>query len=154
MCIIGVSHRKTHFWSITNFFPVLNTINTKLDAKNIATILRHCEAKVFFVDYEYVEKAGKVVELLMAENTMQMPLVVVIDDGKNISVTRQFGWSSCKRWLEHSAGLVEPGQCVIGGDFVDALEIFRQANLSSIGKKLVRDQKCVFLCEIPIIIMV
>nr|GME03229.1 butyrate--CoA ligase AAE11, peroxisomal-like [Ipomoea batatas] len=80
MGIIGVSHRKTHFWSITNFFPVLNTINTRLDAKNIATILRHCEAKVFFVVYEYVEKARKAVELLMAENTMQMPLVVVIDN--------------------------------------------------------------------------
>nr|GMC65978.1 butyrate--CoA ligase AAE11, peroxisomal-like [Ipomoea batatas] len=59
---------------------VLNTINTRLDAKNIATILRHSEAKVFFVDYEYVEKAGKAVELLMAENTTQIPLVVVIDD--------------------------------------------------------------------------
>nr|GMD40802.1 butyrate--CoA ligase AAE11, peroxisomal-like [Ipomoea batatas] len=37
-----------------------------LDAKNLATILRHCEVKVFFVDYECVEKAGKAVELLMA----------------------------------------------------------------------------------------
>lgn len=30
---------------------VLNTINTRLDAKNVAAILRHSEAKVFFVDY-------------------------------------------------------------------------------------------------------
>nr|GLL45119.1 putative late blight resistance protein homolog R1A-4 [Ipomoea trifida] len=47
----------------------------RLDAKNIATILRHCEVKVFFVDYEYVEKAGKAVELLMAENTAHYGVV-------------------------------------------------------------------------------
>ncbi|KAF7815247.1 butyrate--CoA ligase AAE11, peroxisomal-like [Senna tora] len=33
---------------------VLNTINTCLDPNNIATILKHSEAKVFFVDYEYI----------------------------------------------------------------------------------------------------
>nr|GLL25618.1 butyrate--CoA ligase AAE11, peroxisomal-like [Ipomoea trifida] len=81
MGIIGISHRKIHFWSlITNFFPVLNTIDTNLDAKNIATILRYCEAKVFFVDYEYVKKAMKAVELLMVENTTQMSMVVMIKD--------------------------------------------------------------------------
>nr|GLL40046.1 butyrate--CoA ligase AAE11, peroxisomal-like [Ipomoea trifida] len=49
--------------------------NESLDAKNIATILRHCEVKVFFVDYDYVEKAGKAVELLMAENTTHYGVV-------------------------------------------------------------------------------
>uniref|UniRef100_R7WAD0 4-coumarate--CoA ligase n=1 Tax=Aegilops tauschii TaxID=37682 RepID=R7WAD0_AEGTA len=32
---------------------VLNAINTRLDAKAVAVILRHAQAKVFFVDYEY-----------------------------------------------------------------------------------------------------
>jgi len=63
MCIIRISHRKIHFWSL------------RLDAKNIATIFRHCEVNVFFVDYEYVEKAGKAVELLMAENTAHYGVV-------------------------------------------------------------------------------
>ncbi|KAG4989626.1 hypothetical protein JHK82_031942 [Glycine max] len=77
---------------------VLNTINTRLDAKNIATILRHSEAKVFFVDYEYVSKAKDALRLLMDNNnnnnkgvpkpttinqqnsTFSLPLVIVIDD--------------------------------------------------------------------------
>ncbi|KAK7276171.1 hypothetical protein RIF29_17306 [Crotalaria pallida] len=48
---------------------ILNTINTRLDANNIATILRHSEAKVLFVDYEYVPKAREVLQLLMLEES-------------------------------------------------------------------------------------
>nr|XP_016445222.1 PREDICTED: butyrate--CoA ligase AAE11, peroxisomal-like [Nicotiana tabacum] len=65
---------------------VLNAINTRLDAKNIAVILKHSEAKVFLVDYEYLEIAKKALELLVADfeksktSEMLMPLVVVIDD--------------------------------------------------------------------------
>lgn len=69
---------------------VLNTINIRLDAKNIATILMHSEAKVFFVDYEFVPKARDALRLLMAEksenganannNYSSLPLVIVIDD--------------------------------------------------------------------------
>ncbi|XP_071696181.1 trans-cinnamate:CoA ligase, peroxisomal-like [Rutidosis leptorrhynchoides] len=65
---------------------VLNAINTRLNAKNIATILRHSEAKVFFVDYEYVPIASDAIRLLVArleDSTVgqyTIPLVVVIDD--------------------------------------------------------------------------
>lgn len=66
---------------------ILNTINIRLDAKNIATILGHSEAKVFFVDYEYVPKAKDALRLLMEEkdknflqNYSSLPLVIVIDD--------------------------------------------------------------------------
>ncbi|XP_061360515.1 trans-cinnamate:CoA ligase, peroxisomal-like [Gastrolobium bilobum] len=70
---------------------VLNTINTRLDAKNIATILRHSEAKVFFVDYEYVSKARDALRMLIGDNLQKggkpteqyyksLPLVIVIDD--------------------------------------------------------------------------
>lgn len=66
---------------------VLNTINTRLDAKNIASILRHSEAKVFFVDCQFVPLAREALKLFIqsessssqyAENNM--PLVIVIDD--------------------------------------------------------------------------
>ncbi|KAL7608842.1 trans-cinnamate:CoA ligase, peroxisomal [Lactuca sativa] len=58
---------------------VLNPINTRLDATNIATILCHSEAKVFFVDYQYVPLASEALQLLDAKN-VAMPLVIVIDD--------------------------------------------------------------------------
>ncbi|KAK1361861.1 Benzoate--CoA ligase, peroxisomal [Heracleum sosnowskyi] len=59
---------------------VLNAINTRLDAKNIATILRHSEAKMFFVDYEYVPLAHDALRLLLSEIVSSLPLVIVIDD--------------------------------------------------------------------------
>ncbi|XP_043715550.1 trans-cinnamate:CoA ligase, peroxisomal-like [Telopea speciosissima] len=58
---------------------VLNTMNTRLDAKNIATILQHSEAKVFFVDYEYVPMARDALRLLVTEESL-IPFVIVIDD--------------------------------------------------------------------------
>ncbi|KAF2325709.1 hypothetical protein GH714_033375 [Hevea brasiliensis] len=66
---------------------VLNTINTRLDAKTIATILRHSEAKVFFVDYQFVPLAREALRLLMGDHSREcvssetsFPLVIVIDD--------------------------------------------------------------------------
>lgn len=65
---------------------VLNAINTRLDAKNIATILHHSEAKVFFIDYQYVPIASEALRLLVAglkdSSSVEyaMPLVIVIDD--------------------------------------------------------------------------
>lgn len=61
---------------------VLNAINTRLDAKNIATILRHSEANVFLVDYQYVPVASEALRLLMSDlqDSSKFPLVIVIDD--------------------------------------------------------------------------
>ncbi|XP_022770023.1 butyrate--CoA ligase AAE11, peroxisomal-like [Durio zibethinus] len=69
---------------------VLNTINTRLDAKNVATILRHSEAKAFFVDYQYVPLAREALRILMGSSQehhsssaaaeSSIPLVIVIDD--------------------------------------------------------------------------
>jgi len=58
---------------------VLNTINTRLDANAVATILRHSEAKLLFVDYEYARLAGDALQLLAA-GAGPVPLVAVIDD--------------------------------------------------------------------------
>lgn len=61
---------------------VLNTINTRLDARTIATILKHSEAKVLFVDYQFLSLASEALHLLVVDSTheMSVPLVVVIDD--------------------------------------------------------------------------
>ncbi|XP_058100038.1 trans-cinnamate:CoA ligase, peroxisomal-like [Magnolia sinica] len=63
---------------------VLNTINTRLDFNNVVTILRHSEAKVFFVDYQYIKLAGDALKCLAGDKSVaayaSLPLVVVIDD--------------------------------------------------------------------------
>ena len=58
---------------------VLNAMNTRLDAKNIASILRHSEAKMFFVDYQYVRLASEALQLL-DKRRVPRPLAIVIDD--------------------------------------------------------------------------
>ncbi|XP_076959461.1 trans-cinnamate:CoA ligase, peroxisomal-like [Bidens hawaiensis] len=58
---------------------VLNPINTRLDAKTIYTILRHSEAKVFFVDYEFISVASEALTMAGSEDG-SMPLVILIDD--------------------------------------------------------------------------
>ncbi|KAJ6402380.1 hypothetical protein OIU84_014468 [Salix udensis] len=56
---------------------VLNTINTRLDAKSIATILSHSGAKVFFVDCQYKEVADKALSFL---NGSVPSIIATIDD--------------------------------------------------------------------------
>ncbi|WOK94804.1 butyrate--CoA ligase AAE11, peroxisomal-like [Canna indica] len=55
---------------------VLNAINTRLDAASVANILAHSEAKVFFVDYQYVKLAAEALDRRAA----RAPVVVVVDD--------------------------------------------------------------------------
>ncbi|XP_021848978.2 trans-cinnamate:CoA ligase, peroxisomal [Spinacia oleracea] len=57
---------------------VLNAINTRLDANNIKSILHHSEAKIFFVDYEYIPLAYQAIRLL--ENR---PSIVIIKENEN-----------------------------------------------------------------------
>ncbi|KAF8026729.1 hypothetical protein BT93_F3261 [Corymbia citriodora subsp. variegata] len=61
---------------------VLNTINTRLNATNIATILRHSGAKVFLVDCELVPLAREALAILATavSGSCAAPQVVVIDD--------------------------------------------------------------------------
>src|SRR6266705_12825 len=54
---------------------VLNTINTRLDARTIAYILEHGEAKVLLTDREYAGTVGPALERLGTK-----PLVVEVDD--------------------------------------------------------------------------
>src|SRR5262249_31216638 len=54
---------------------VLNTINTRLDARTIAYILEHGEAKVLLTDREYAGTVGPALERVRAK-----PLIVEVDD--------------------------------------------------------------------------
>ena len=54
---------------------VLNTINTRLDARTIAFILEHAEARVLLTDGEFSQTMAEALDMLE-----QRPLVVDIDD--------------------------------------------------------------------------
>uniref|UniRef100_J3N002 4-coumarate--CoA ligase n=1 Tax=Oryza brachyantha TaxID=4533 RepID=J3N002_ORYBR len=58
---------------------VINAINTRLDAANVASIIKHAEPKVLFVDYQYIRVATDAVKAVMGE-VRALPLLVVIDD--------------------------------------------------------------------------
>ncbi|KAM0950221.1 putative 4-coumarate--CoA ligase [Dioscorea sansibarensis] len=57
---------------------VLNTINTRLDAANVATLLAHSEAKLLFVDYQFVPLARQA--LCHLPSLAAPPTVIVIDE--------------------------------------------------------------------------
>src|SRR5262249_59781133 len=65
---------EAHF-GVPMIGAVLNTINTRLDARTIAYILEHGEAKVLLTDREYAGTVGPALERLGRK-----PLVVEVDD--------------------------------------------------------------------------
>src|SRR4029434_10624255 len=65
---------EAHF-GVPMIGPVLNSINTRLDARTIAYILEHDEAKVLLTDREFAGTVGPARERLR-----KRPLVIEVDD--------------------------------------------------------------------------
>jgi fatty-acyl-CoA synthase len=70
---------ESHF-SIPMSGAVLNAINTRLDAKTVAFILRHAEAKVLLTDREFSAVLKEALAILKAEVPDQSILVIDVDD--------------------------------------------------------------------------
>ncbi|KAK9074852.1 hypothetical protein SSX86_003171 [Deinandra increscens subsp. villosa] len=132
---------------------VINPINTRLDAKTIATILRHSEAKIFFVDYEYISIASEALRLLVAgsketsSNENRLPLVIVIDDVNKPTGVR-FGD------LEYE-DLVRKGDPEFPGEDVedewDAISLNYTSGTTSEPKGVVCSHRGAFLSTISLI---
>ncbi|KAJ0968880.1 hypothetical protein J5N97_021757 [Dioscorea zingiberensis] len=58
---------------------VLNTVNTRLNANNIAAILLHSEAKAFFFDYQSIKLVHEIIHELISKKTT-LPRLILIDD--------------------------------------------------------------------------
>lgn len=58
---------------------VLSALNTKLDSATLALILEQLEAKIIFVDYEFVEAVVKALNIL-SEKGVKLPLLVAIPE--------------------------------------------------------------------------
>ncbi|XP_027079419.1 butanoate--CoA ligase AAE1-like [Coffea arabica] len=61
---------------------VLCTLNTRHDSAMISVLLRHSEAKVIFVDYQFLEVAQGAFDLLQSAQT-EPPILVVIPESDN-----------------------------------------------------------------------
>ncbi|XP_073002605.1 butanoate--CoA ligase AAE1-like [Typha latifolia] len=58
---------------------VLCTLNTRHDAAMVSVLLKHCEAKVLFVESHFLKIAQEAVKLLLASKAA-MPLLIIISD--------------------------------------------------------------------------
>ncbi|XP_042477987.1 butanoate--CoA ligase AAE1-like [Macadamia integrifolia] len=67
---------------------VLCTLNTRHDPATISTLLRHSEAKIIFVDYQFAEIANVALDLL-SKTATKKPLLVPILDSQVASTTTQ-----------------------------------------------------------------
>lgn len=70
---------ECHF-SIAMTGAVLNAINTRLDAKTVAFILAHAEARVLLADAEYAEVLREALKILKTEHPGQEVLVIDVED--------------------------------------------------------------------------
>ncbi len=68
---------------------VLNTINFRLDARAIAVMLKHCEAKVVFVDVEYLQVVHKALQTVVSSSSSlsswRRPAIVVVEDRLHVA---------------------------------------------------------------------
>ncbi|XP_076959474.1 trans-cinnamate:CoA ligase, peroxisomal-like [Bidens hawaiensis] len=126
---------------------VLNAINTRLDAKNIATILLHSEAKVFFVDYQYVPIASEELRLVVASNKDAMPLVIVIDDLHKPTGVR-LGNLEYEKLIDHGNPRY-PGEDV--EDEWDAIALNYTSGTTSAPKGVVYSHRGAFLSTMSLI---
>ncbi|KAI5068438.1 hypothetical protein GOP47_0017199 [Adiantum capillus-veneris] len=58
---------------------ILNTLNVRLNASTMASLLKHSGSKVVFADSQYLPLALSSVKLLM-EQSFKIPIVIAIDD--------------------------------------------------------------------------
>ncbi|CAM6043279.1 unnamed protein product [Sphagnum compactum] len=64
---------------------VLNAINFRLDARAIAVMLKHCEAKVVFVDVQYLQVVHKALQTVVSSSSSsssswRRPAIIVVED--------------------------------------------------------------------------
>ncbi|KAK1419037.1 hypothetical protein QVD17_28193 [Tagetes erecta] len=131
---------------------VLNTMNTRLDAKNIATILRHSKAKVFFVDYEFVPIASQGLRLLIAEGggvkSSNQPTIIVIDDITNPTGVR------LDNKLEYEQLILDGNPEYSGEDLEDewdAIALNYTSGTTSAPKGVVSSHRAAFLSTMSLI---
>ncbi|KAK1321822.1 putative acyl-activating enzyme 5, peroxisomal [Acorus calamus] len=60
---------------------ILNTINTRLNARTVSVLLRHSEAKLVFVDCQSCALIDEALSLFPKKDDQKFPLLVFIDDG-------------------------------------------------------------------------
>lgn len=77
---------------------VLNSLNTRLDASNIAFMLKHGEAKVVIVDSEFSSVMKQALEILKSE-TGKVPLVIDALDEEFVPATLKLGRSDYEAFI-------------------------------------------------------
>ncbi|KAK4844089.1 hypothetical protein QYF36_016316 [Acer negundo] len=94
---------KLHF-AVPMAGAVLSALNTKLDADSLASILEQLEAKIMFVDYQFVELVFKALDILSKRNS-KPPLLVIIPD-QSSSTDQPYNISSIANKLP-SSGILD-----------------------------------------------
>lgn len=75
---------------------VLCTLNTRHDSAMVSVLLQHSEAKIIFVDYEFLQVAQGAIDILSKKGSTKPPLLVLIQesDGSSPNTASSFSASS------------------------------------------------------------
>nr|XP_043633996.1 2-methylpropanoate--CoA ligase CCL4-like [Erigeron canadensis] len=96
---------ELHF-AVTMTGAVINALNTRLDARNVSTLLAHSESKLVFVDYQLTRLIQDAVSLLPADGCARPLLVVIKDDAP---AAASFTMDNNKLFISSYESMVEAG---------------------------------------------
>lgn len=73
---------------------VLCTLNTRHDSAMISTRIMHSEAKIIFVDQQFLQLAQEALSIISSKNTRPPLLVVIMSENSNNSIINTWDYES------------------------------------------------------------
>ncbi|KAG5620863.1 hypothetical protein H5410_006081 [Solanum commersonii] len=73
---------------------VLCSLNTRLDSAMLSTLLMHSEAKIIFIDQQFLQLAQEALSIISSKNTKPPLLVIIISEKSNNSITNTWDYES------------------------------------------------------------
>ncbi|GLJ39457.1 hypothetical protein SUGI_0806060 [Cryptomeria japonica] len=123
---------------------ILNTINTRLDPRNIALILSHSQAKLLFVDYQFLPLAEQALTILNRETKPE--LVLIHDDPSHTSGDMMTYEDLVRRGDPQFEGLVPQ-------DEWDSIALNYSSGTTSAPKGVVYSHRGAYLSSLAILLL-
>ena len=128
-------------FSVAMAGAVLNPINIRLDAKTIAYILEHGQAKALVTDSRFSGEVKKALELLSKPDLL---IIDIVDTETDEPDGERLGSTDYDTFLE-SAGAVDPDDWLMPGDEWDAISLNYTSGTTSDPKGVVAHHRGAYL---------
>ncbi|GMN34783.1 hypothetical protein TIFTF001_004889 [Ficus carica] len=137
---------------------VLCTLNTRHDSAMISVLLNHSEAKIIFVDYQFLQVAHGAIDIMSKKRTTKLPLVVLIpecDNGSSPTTSCYLSASSSSFEYESllSTGQLENFEVIRPKDEWDPISLNYTSGTTSNPKGVIYSHRGAFLNSIAAVLL-